>query len=172
MREVVGRNNQEHCVGSCNHRHHWAAVVSCGWAKVEHAAWKLACLDLSSVRTYKHDIIIIDCLILTYLQQYYMWNTLWYMWIRFSEGCVLCYSPWARGRNFTYRYHLWWQRLVMIFRIGHVSAIYFDMIARSGWQLKIVMSYFIPTPYETRSVWWTSLSLQEILRKRQCMSYN
>ena len=56
------------------------------------------------------------------------------------------YSPWARGRNFTYRYHLWWQRLVMIFIIGHVSAIYFDMIALSGWQLKIVMSSFIPTP--------------------------
>ena len=61
-------------------------------------------------------------------------------------------SPWARGRNFTYRYHLWWQRLVMIFRIGHVSAIYFDMIARSGLQLKIVMISFLPTPYETRSV--------------------
>ena len=55
-------------------------------------------------------------------------------------------SPWARGRNFTYRYHLWWQRLVMIFIIGHVSAIYFDMIALSGWQLKIVMSSFIHTP--------------------------
>ena len=55
-------------------------------------------------------------------------------------------SPWARGRTFTYRYHLWWQRLVMIFIIGHVSAIYFDMIALSGWQLKIVMSSFIPTP--------------------------
>ena len=81
-------------------------------------------------------------------------------------------SPWARGRNFTYRYHLWWQRLVMIFRIGHVSAIYFDMIALSGWQLKIVMSSFMPTPNEMRSVWWTSLSLQEILRKRQYMSYN
>ena len=60
-------------------------------------------------------------------------------------------SPWARDRNFTYRYHLWWQRLVMIFRIGHASAIYFDMIALSGWPLKIVMSYFIPTPNETRS---------------------
>ncbi len=22
VREVVGRNNQEHCVGSCNHYHH------------------------------------------------------------------------------------------------------------------------------------------------------
>ena len=30
MREVVGRNNQEHYVGSCKHHHHWAAVVSCG----------------------------------------------------------------------------------------------------------------------------------------------
>ena len=57
-------------------------------------------------------------------------------------------TPWARGRNFTYRYHLWWQRLVTIFRIGHVSAIYFDMIALSGWLLKIVMSSFIPTPNE------------------------
>ena len=29
MWEIVGRNNQEHCVGSCNHhnhhQHHWAA---------------------------------------------------------------------------------------------------------------------------------------------------
>ena len=26
MREIVGRHNQEHCVGSCNHHHHhWAA---------------------------------------------------------------------------------------------------------------------------------------------------
>ena len=33
MHELVGRNNQEHCVGSCNH-HHWAAVVSCSWVKV------------------------------------------------------------------------------------------------------------------------------------------
>ena len=32
----------------------------------------------------------------------------------------------------------------MIYRIGHVCAIYFDMIALSGWQLKIVMSSFIP----------------------------
>ena len=80
-------------------------------------------------------------------------------------------SSWARGRHFTYRYHLWWQRLVIIFRIGRVSGIYFDMIALSGWQLKIVMSSFIHTPNETRSYWWTSLSLQEILRKRQCMSY-
>ena len=61
------------------------------------------------------------------------------------------HCPWARSRNFTYRYHLWWQRLVMIFRIGHVSEIYFDMIALSGWQLKAVMSSFIPTPNETRS---------------------
>ena len=28
----------------------------------------------------------------------------------------------------------------MIFRIGNVSAIYFDVIALSGWQLKIVMN--------------------------------
>ena len=34
----------------------------------------------------------------------------------------------------------------MIFRIGNVSAIYFDVIALSGWQLKIVMSSFIPPP--------------------------
>ena len=60
----------------------------------------------------------------------------------------LLLSPWARGRNFPYRYHLWWQRLVMIFIISHVSAIYFDMIALSGWQLKIVMSSYIPTPNE------------------------
>ena len=53
--------------------------------------------------------------------------------------------------TFTYRYHPWWQRLVMIFRTGHVSAVYFDMIALSGWQLKIVMSSFIPTPNETLS---------------------
>ena len=33
-------------------------------------------------------------------------------------------------------------------RIGHVCAIYFDMIAISGWQLKIVMSSFIPLPNE------------------------
>ena len=39
----------------------------------------------------------------------------------------------------------------MIFRIGHVSAIYFDMIDLSGWQLKIVMSSFIHTPNETHS---------------------
>ena len=32
----------------------------------------------------------------------------------------------------------------MIFRIGNMSAIYFDVIALSGWQLKIVMSSFIP----------------------------
>ena len=81
-------------------------------------------------------------------------------------------SPWARGGNFTYRYHLWWQRLLMIFRIAHLSAIYFDMIALSGWQLKIVMSSFIHTPNETGSVWWTTLSLQEIFRKRQCMLYS
>ena len=81
-------------------------------------------------------------------------------------------SEWARCRNFTYRYHLWWQRLVMIFRRGHVSTIYFDMTTLSAWQLKKVMSSFIPTANETRSDWWTSLSLQEILRKRQCMSYN
>ena len=66
--------------------------------------------------------------------------------VSFRQQEFTLYSPWARGRNFTYRYHLWWQRLVMIFIIGHVSAIYFDMIALSGWQLKIVMSYFIPTP--------------------------
>ncbi len=42
MREVVGRNNQEHCVGSCNHRHHWAAVVSCGWAKVSACRLKVS----------------------------------------------------------------------------------------------------------------------------------
>ncbi len=36
----------------------------------------------------------------------------------------------------------------MIFIIGQVSAIYVDMIALSGWQLKIVMSSFIPTPNE------------------------
>ena len=34
----------------------------------------------------------------------------------------------------------------MIFRIGNVSAIYLDVIALSGWQLKIVMSSFIPPP--------------------------
>ena len=34
----------------------------------------------------------------------------------------------------------------MIFRIDNVSAIYFDVIALSGWQLKIVMSSFIPPP--------------------------
>ena len=34
----------------------------------------------------------------------------------------------------------------MIFRIGHVSAIYFDMIALSGWQLKIAMSSLYPHP--------------------------
>ena len=34
----------------------------------------------------------------------------------------------------------------MIFRIGNVSAIYFDVIARSGWQLKIVRSSFVPPP--------------------------
>ena len=34
----------------------------------------------------------------------------------------------------------------MIFRIGNVSAIYFDVIALSAWQLKIVMSSFIPPP--------------------------
>ena len=60
-------------------------------------------------------------------------------------------SPWAIGRHFTYRYHLWWQRLLVIFRIHHVSAIYFDMIAISGWQLKIVMSSFMHTPNETQS---------------------
>ena len=59
---------------------------------------------------------------------------------------VAPFSPWARGQYFTYRCHLWWQRLLMIFRIGHVCAIYFDMIALSGWQHKIVMSPFIPTP--------------------------
>ena len=32
----------------------------------------------------------------------------------------------------------------MIFRIGHVSAIYFDRIALSGWQLKIVMTSLYP----------------------------
>ena len=68
-----------------------------------------------------------------------------------DSTCAHTFSPWARGRNFTYRYHLWWQRLVMIVRIGHVSAIYFDMIALSGWQLKIVMSSFIPSSNETRS---------------------
>ena len=72
--------------------------------------------------------------------------------INLNESDLVNISPWARGRNFTYRYHLWWQRLVMIFIIGHVSAIYFDMIALSGWQLKIVMSSFIPTPNETRLV--------------------
>ena len=56
------------------------------------------------------------------------------------------FNPWARGRNFTYWYHLWWQRLVMIFRIGHVSAIYFDMIALWGWQLQIDMSSLYPHP--------------------------
>ena len=39
----------------------------------------------------------------------------------------------------------------MIFRIGHVCVIYVDMIALSGWQLKIVMSSFIPTPNEMLS---------------------
>ena len=39
----------------------------------------------------------------------------------------------------------------MIFRIGHVSAIYFDMIALSEWQRKIVVSYVIPTPNEMLS---------------------
>ena len=34
----------------------------------------------------------------------------------------------------------------MIFRIGTVSALYFDVIAFSGWQLKIVMSSFVPPP--------------------------
>ena len=37
----------------------------------------------------------------------------------------------------------------MIFRIGHVSAIYFDMIALSGWQLKIVMSSLYPPPMKS-----------------------
>ena len=46
---------------------------------------------------------------------------------------------------------LWWQRLATIFKIGHVYVIYFDMTALSGWQLNIIMSSFIPTPYETRS---------------------
>ncbi len=44
MREVVGRNNQEHYVGSCNHRHHWAAVVSCGWANVSACRLKVSLL--------------------------------------------------------------------------------------------------------------------------------
>ena len=39
----------------------------------------------------------------------------------------VAFSPWARGRHFTYRYHLWWQMLVVIFRIGHVSF---------GWRLR------------------------------------
>ena len=42
MREVVGRNNQEHCVGSCNHRYHLAAVVSCGRAKVSACRLKVS----------------------------------------------------------------------------------------------------------------------------------
>ena len=66
-------------------------------------------------------------------------------------ACMQTISPWARGGNFTYRYHLWWQRLLMIFRMGHLSAIYFDMIALSGWQLNIVRSSFIHTPNETYS---------------------
>ena len=41
--------------------------------------------------------------------------------------------PWARGRHFTFWCHLWWQRLAVIFRIDNVSAIYFDVIALSGW---------------------------------------
>ena len=39
------------------------------------------------------------------------------------ESGALAISPWARGQYFTYRCHLWWQRLLMIFRIGHVCAI-------------------------------------------------
>ena len=35
----------------------------------------------------------------------------------------------------------------MVFRIGHVSAIYFYMIALSGWQLKIVMSRVVTIRY-------------------------
>ena len=61
IREGVGCNNQEHCVGSCNHRHHWAAVVSCGWAKV--SACRLKVSLFRPVLCYNHDIIIIDCLI-------------------------------------------------------------------------------------------------------------
>ena len=58
----------------------------------------------------------------------------------------------------------------MIFRIGHVWAIYFDMIALSGWQVKIVMSPFIPTPNDGRcwsktSVCHISLNIEQILIK-------
>ena len=38
--------------------------------------------------------------------------------ISMHESNNLAYSPWARSRKFTYRYHFWWQRLVMTFRIG------------------------------------------------------
>ena len=40
-------------------------------------------------------------------------------------------SLWARSRNFTYRYHIWWQRLVMIFIIGHVCVIQFHIVGHT-----------------------------------------
>ena len=128
--------------------------LSCHLQKMEqivHPATMRECARLSLHHTHGMHVqpaMYVYYVILTFIT-FYIYKELPITPLR-MQCFAMPYSPWARGRNFTYWYHLWWQRLVMIFRIGHVSAIYFDMIALSGWQLKIVMSSFIPTPKETR----------------------
>ena len=48
---------------------------------------------------------------------------------------VLLNSPWAKTQNFTYRYHLGGQILVVIFLFLYIPRLSFDMIDLADWQL-------------------------------------
>ena len=48
---------------------------------------------------------------------------------------MFIYSPWAKTQNFTYRYHLGGQILVVIFLFLYTPRLSFDMIDLAEWQL-------------------------------------